>query len=79
MRGCYSFATITYHTLTLKQMSLLPEETIASTPVYKVLMEHASRVEHNLKESVTDLNRVREELLELKNNRSVWEADVLVS
>ncbi|TDL25907.1 BRE1-domain-containing protein [Rickenella mellea] len=61
------------------EMSLLPEETIANTPVYKVLLEHASRVEHNAKETVADLSRVREELLELKNNRCVWEADVLAS
>jgi E3 ubiquitin-protein ligase BRE1 len=51
---------------------------IVETPSYKVLLDHASKLEHTISESGDELPRLRDELLQLRATRKEWEENILV-
>ena len=48
------------------------------TPSYKILLDHASKLEHTISETGDELPRLRDELAQLRSTRKEWEESVLV-
>ena len=59
----------------LKQPS---HDLIIESPSYKILLNHASKLEHTISESGDELPRLRDELVQLRSTRKDWEESILV-
>ena len=59
-------------------MAVLSEEMISKTPTYRILLNHASKLEHDLEQKKRDLEEVRRSNTEYAVSRSKWEEDLTV-
>ncbi|KAH8119088.1 hypothetical protein DFH11DRAFT_1501929 [Phellopilus nigrolimitatus] len=58
------------------EINLLPEDVIAKTPTYRVLLDHASKKEAQLDEERQEFMRAKDEILMLQQTRTSWQEEI---
>lgn len=53
-------------------------ESITESPTYKILLDHASKLEHTISEYGDELPRLKDELARLHSTRKEWEDNCIV-
>lgn len=57
---------------------MLGEEVLMKTPTYRVLLDHASKLQANLEAKENDITRLNNEISSFYASRSEWEEEVVV-
>ncbi|THH03438.1 hypothetical protein EW145_g6257 [Phellinidium pouzarii] len=61
------------------EFNMLTEDDISKTPVYRILLDHASKKEAQLNEERQELMRAKDEILMLQQTRASWEGEIQAS